>query len=36
MWVPILTNQFDQFGIFAYTNLFNRAERQRYFRLSEP
>jgi len=36
MWTPILTNRFDQFGIFAYTNLFNPAERERYFRLSIP
>jgi hypothetical protein len=35
-WSPILTNQFDQFGVFTYTNLFNPAELQRYFRLVLP
>jgi hypothetical protein len=31
-WTPILTNQFRQFGAFSRTNLFNPAERQRYYR----
>jgi trimeric autotransporter adhesin len=34
LWTPIVTNPFDQFGVFDYTNAFNRAERQRYFRLT--
>jgi hypothetical protein len=34
LWTPVLTNHFDQFGVFDYTNGFNPAERQRYFRLS--
>jgi hypothetical protein len=36
LWTPILTNYFDLFGTFAYTNLFNRTEHERYFRLVEP
>jgi hypothetical protein len=36
LWTPILTNQFDQFGVLEYTNLFNLAERQRFFRLAHP
>ena len=36
IWTPILTNQFDQFGVFAFTNLFNPAETQRFFRLRIP
>ncbi|PYI87001.1 MAG: hypothetical protein DME26_07655, partial [Verrucomicrobia bacterium] len=32
-WSPILTNQFDQFGVFTYTNSFSPGERQRYFLL---
>ena len=35
-WTPIRTNQFDQFGVFEYTNGYNSAEPQRYFRLSYP
>jgi hypothetical protein len=35
-WTPIRTNQFDQFGVFTYTNHINRAERERYFRLFMP
>jgi hypothetical protein len=34
-WLPILTNQFDGFGIFDYTNAFNRNEPARFFRLLE-
>ena len=33
LWTPLRTNQFDSFGVFNYTNLFNPAEPQRYFRL---
>jgi len=33
LWTPILTNQFDQFGILNVTNLYNPAIPQRYFRL---
>ena len=36
LWTPIVTNQFDQFGVVEYTNRFGRAERQRCFRLSHP
>ncbi len=35
LWSPILTNQFDQFGVFSHTNAFNRAELQRYFLLRQ-
>ncbi len=34
LWTPIVTNPFDQFGVFEYTNRFNRTEPQQYFRLS--
>ena len=34
-WAPILTNQFDTFGTFSRTNVFNRAEPQRYFILTQ-
>ena len=36
LWTPVVTNQFDFYGTFAYTNLFNPAEPARYFRLLEP
>jgi hypothetical protein len=36
LWTPLLTNSFDQFGVFAYTNAFNPNEAQRYFRLLLP
>ena len=35
-WTPIVTNQFDSFGFLNYTNLFDPAEKQRYFRLRSP
>ena len=34
-WAPIFTNQFDTFGTFSRTNVFNRAELQRYFILTQ-
>jgi hypothetical protein len=34
-WAPILTNQFDTFGTFSRTNVFNRTEPQRYFILTQ-
>ncbi len=36
LWTPIRTNQFDGFGVFVYTNLYNSNEFQRYFRLRTP
>jgi hypothetical protein len=36
LWPAIRTNQFDSLGGFSYTNLFNPAEPQRYFRLRTP
>ncbi len=35
-WTPLLTNQFDQFGVFSRTNVSGRYEPQRYFRLLVP
>ncbi len=35
LWAPILTNQFDAFGVFSHTNLFNRSELQRYYILRQ-
>jgi hypothetical protein len=35
-WTPIRTNQFDGFGVFSFTNLFDFSEHERYFRLLEP
>ena len=35
LWTPILTNRFDQFGVFTYTNVYNPAQRQQYFRFVE-
>ena len=32
LWIPVLTNQFDQFGVFGYTNGYNPALKQQYFR----
>jgi len=36
LWNPIRTNQFDPFGTFTWTNLFDIAELRRYFRLGFP
>lgn len=33
LWTPLVTNQFDAFGVFSYTNAFNRAEPMRFFDL---
>jgi len=35
-WTSIETNQFDRFGVFGYTNGFNRAQQQQYWRLLVP
>jgi hypothetical protein len=35
-WTPILTNQFDTFGVFTKSNSFSRAELARFFRLLLP
>ena len=32
-WLPILTNQFDQFGVFSRTNVSHHADPERYFRV---
>jgi len=36
LWTPIRTNQFDQFGVFSFTNSVNLGEQQRYFPLLLP
>src|SRR5206468_290733 len=38
LWSPILTNQFDQFGVFniTVTNLYNPPEPKRFFRFLVP
>jgi hypothetical protein len=36
LWIPVLTNQFDQFGVFGYTNGYNPALKQQYFRFVVP
>ncbi|HEY5040675.1 MAG TPA: PPC domain-containing protein [Verrucomicrobiae bacterium] len=36
LWIPVLTNQFDQFGVFGYTNIYNPAQRQQFYRFSVP
>jgi nicotinamidase-related amidase len=32
LWTPVLTNQFNQFGVFGYTNIYNSAQRQQFYR----
>ena len=34
LWIPVLTNQFDQFGVFSYTNIYNPTQRQQYYRFT--
>ncbi|MDB6021378.1 MAG: hypothetical protein JWQ04_1235, partial [Pedosphaera sp.] len=34
LWTSLLTNHFDQFGVFTYTNGFSRALPQTYFRFA--
>jgi hypothetical protein len=36
LWTPVLTNQFNQFGVFSYTNGYNPAQQQKYFRFVLP
>src|SRR6185369_5223487 len=33
LWTPLRTNQFDAYGVFAFTNRYNTAEDQRFFHL---
>lgn len=35
LWSPILTNNFDEFGVFSYERPLNPAEPQRYFLLQQ-
>jgi hypothetical protein len=35
LWTPVLTNQFDKFRVLTYTNVYNPAVRQLYFRFIE-
>jgi hypothetical protein len=34
LWTPVLTNQFDQFGVFGYTNIYNPAQHQQFYRFT--
>ena len=36
LWTPVLTNHFDQFRAFNYTNGYNPAQSQKYFRFVVP
>jgi len=36
LWTPVLTNQFDQYGVLTYTNVYNAALMQQYFRFVVP
>jgi hypothetical protein len=36
LWTPVYTNQFDQTGLFTYTNASYPALPQQYFRFSAP
>jgi hypothetical protein len=36
LWTPILTNHFDQFGVFNSTNVYNPALPHEYFRFVVP
>jgi hypothetical protein len=36
LWTPVLTNHFDQFGVLRYTNAYNPAQPQKYFRFVVP
>ena len=36
LWTPVLTNSFDQFGVLTYTNVYNPALPQQYFRFRVP
>ena len=35
LWTPVLTNQFDPFGVLTYTNTYDPASTQRYYRFIE-
>lgn len=36
LWIPVLTNPFDQYGVLTYTNVYNPALPQQYFRFRVP
>jgi hypothetical protein len=36
LWTPILTNNFDQFGVFSSTNVYNSTIPHEYFRFVLP
>ena len=36
LWRPVLTNQFDQFGVLTYTKAYSPALQQEYFRFLVP
>ena len=35
LWTPVLTNQFDKSGVLTYTNAYDPASKQLYFRFIE-
>jgi hypothetical protein len=35
LWTPVLTNQFDKSGVLTYTNTYDPASKQLYFRFLE-
>ena len=35
LWTPVLTNQFDPLGVLTYTNIYDPASKQSYFRFVE-
>ena len=36
LWTPVLTNRFDALGVLTYTNVYNSALAQQYFRFVVP
>ena len=36
LWTPILTNSFEPFGVFTYTNTYKPVLAQQYFRYLLP
>jgi hypothetical protein len=36
LWTPVLSNRFDRYGVLTYTNVYNPALLQQFFRLLVP
>lgn len=34
-WTPLVTNAFDQYGVFVHTNPFSKADPKRFFILRQ-